>query len=414
MKIVNMICSAGKSGFFADDQMAIKNNAVLDGAVYQGEPKTPGFRSIRQEGEAVSVMFILEDGQIAYGDCCVVQYSGAGGRDPLFIAKDFIPVIMKEVAPLYVGKEISTFKEMASVVDNHIDSSTGKLLHAAIRYGVTQTCLDAVAKTRKTLMAKIIAAEYGLKLASKLIPIFSQSGDDRYTNPDKMILKGTDVLPHGLFNNVPKKMGENGEKFLEYVKWLNARILKLRPSEHYSPILHFDVYGTLGLAFKNDLEKIAVFLKTVEEAARPFSVRVEGPVDVGEREAQINALAALRKLLENAKTNVQIVADEWCNTYEDVVDFTDRKAGHMAQVKTPDLGGINNTIEAVLYCKRNGMGAYLGGSCNETNRSAEVCAHIGMATNPDQILAKPGMGFDEGYMLVFNEMSRILALKDIV
>jgi len=414
MKIVNMICSAGKSGFFADDQVAIKANAVLDGAVYQGEPKTPGFRSIRQEGEAVSVMFILEDGQIAYGDCCVVQYSGAGGRDPLFIAKDFIPVIMKEVAPLYVGKEISTFKEMASVVDNHIDSSTGKLLHAAIRYGVTQTCLDAVAKTRKTLMAKIIAAEYGLKLASKLIPIFSQSGDDRYTNPDKMILKGTDVLPHGLFNNVPKKMGENGEKFLEYVKWLNARILKLRPSEHYSPILHFDVYGTLGLAFKNDLEKIAVFLKTVEEAARPFSVRVEGPVDVGEREAQINALAALRKLLENAKTNVQIVADEWCNTYEDVVDFTDRKAGHMAQVKTPDLGGINNTIEAVLYCKRNGMGAYLGGSCNETNRSAEICAHIGMATNPDQILAKPGMGFDEGYMLVFNEMSRILALKDII
>jgi methylaspartate ammonia-lyase len=209
-------------------------------------------------------------------------------------------------------------------------------------------------------------------------------------------------------------MGENGEKFLEYVKWLNARILKLRPSESYSPVLHFDVYGTLGLAFKNDLEKIAEFLKTIEAAARPFSVRVEGPVDVGEREAQIEALATLRKSLESAKTNVQIVADEWCNTYEDVVDFTDRKAGHMAQVKTPDLGGINNTIEAVLYCKKNGMGAYLGGSCNETNRSAEVCAHIGMATNPDQILAKPGMGFDEGYMLVFNEMSRILALKDII
>jgi methylaspartate ammonia-lyase len=33
-----------------------------------------------------------------------------------------------------------------------------------------------------------------------------------------------------------------------------------------------------------------------------------------------------------------------------------------------------------------------------------------MATRPDQILAKPGMGVDEGYMVVYNEMQRILAL----
>jgi methylaspartate ammonia-lyase len=57
------------------------------------------------------------------------------------------------------------------------------------------------------------------------------------------------------------------------------------------------------------------------------------------------------------------------------------------------------------------MGAYLGGSCNETNRSGEVCAHIAMATSPAQMLAKPGMGVDEGFMIVWNEMQRILALK---
>ena len=33
-----------------------------------------------------------------------------------------------------------------------------------------------------------------------------------------------------------------------------------------------------------------------------------------------------------------------------------------------------------------------------------------MATQPVQILAKPGMGVDEGYMIVYNEMERILAL----
>ncbi|WP_334293932.1 hypothetical protein [Blautia argi] len=34
-----------------------------------------------------------------------------------------------------------------------------------------------------------------------------------------------------------------------------------------------------------------------------------------------------------------------------------------------------------------------------------------MATKPDQILAKPGMGVDEGFMIVYNEMERILALR---
>jgi len=35
-----------------------------------------------------------------------------------------------------------------------------------------------------------------------------------------------------------------------------------------------------------------------------------------------------------------------------------------------------------------------------------------MATKPDQILAKPGMGVDEGFMIVYNEMNRIIALKN--
>jgi methylaspartate ammonia-lyase len=108
---------------------------------------------------------------------------------------------------------------------------------------------------------------------------------------------------------------------------------------------------------------------------------------------------------------VDIVADEWCNTLEDIKYFADNRAGHMLQIKTPDLGGINNTIEAVLYCKKKGIGAYQGGTCNETDRSAQVCVHAAMATKPDQILAKPGMGVDEGFMIVYNEMQRILAIR---
>jgi methylaspartate ammonia-lyase len=81
--------------------------------------------------------------------------------------------------------------------------------------------------------------------------------------------------------------------------------------------------------------------------------------------------------------------------------------GDCAAVQYSGVGGR----DAVLYCRSQGIGAYLGGSCNETDRSAQVCVHIAMATGPDQMLAKPGMGMDEGYMILFNEMSRILALR---
>ncbi|WP_288946697.1 methylaspartate ammonia-lyase [uncultured Porphyromonas sp.] len=414
MKIKKVVCAAGKTGFYFDDQRAIKRGAVSDGAFYSGEVVTEGFTSVRQAGESISVLFILEDGQIAHGDCAAVQYSGAGGRDPLFLAKNFIPVILKEIAPMYEGKEITTFREMADRVDKFVRPETGKAFHTAIRYGVTQACLDAVAKSQHKLMAQVIAKEYNTKIADKMIPIFTQSGDDRYVNADKMIMKGAEVLPHALFNHVEQKTGLKGEKLRAYVEWLRNRVIEKRTSESYNPIFHIDVYGTLGVVFDNDFKKIAEYIADLAEVAKPFHLRIEGPVDVEEKQAQIKALHAIRQHMDEMGCSAEIVADEWCNTLEDIIDFSKEKAGHMAQIKTPDLGGINNAIEAVLYCQQHDMGAYLGGTCNETNRSAEICAHIAMATSPDQMLAKPGMGVDEGYMLVYNEMSRIIALKDII
>jgi methylaspartate ammonia-lyase len=102
--------------------------------------------------------------------------------------------------------------------------------------------------------------------------------------------------------------------------------------------------------------------------------------------------------------------DEWCNTLEDIRLFADAGAADVIHVKTPDLGGISNTVEALLYVRNAGLSAYCGGSCNETDRSAQVCAHVAMACEAAHVLAKPGMGLDEGLMIVSNEMRRTAAL----
>ena len=410
MKISKVICAPGRTGFYFDDQAAIKAGAAHDGAMYEGEPKTPGFTGVRQAGEAISVMLVLEDGQIAWGDCAAVQYSGAGGRDPLFLAENFIPLIEGEVAKHLVGRELDSFRKLAGEIDRM--EAGGKRLHTAIRYGVSQAILDAVAKAKKLNMCDVVAEEYGLDVSLEPLKIFTQSGDDRYTNADKMIMKAADVLPHGLFNHVEEKLGQKGEKLLEYIKWLRDRISTKAPHQGYKPVLHIDVYGTIGMVFGNSSYRaMADYLKTLEEAARPYHLRIEGPMDSGSREAQMRDLAGLTALLDREGIDVELVADEWCNTLEDVIYFADNKAGHMIQIKTPDLGSVHNTVEAVLYCKQKGVSAYQGGTCNETNRSAEVCVQCAMASQPEQILAKPGMGVDEGFMICNNEMRRVLALR---
>ncbi len=408
MKIKNVLLTKSYTGFYFDDQRAIKKGAGHDGFFYTGEPVTPGFSGVRQSGEAISIQLVLENGEVGYGDCAAVQYSGAGGRDPLFLAEDFIPFIQENIVPKLIGRDVDEFRPLAEEFDHLLVD--GKRLHTAIRYGLTQAILNACATFHHVTMAEIIRKEYHVEGNHyEPVPVFAQSGDDRYDNVDKMIIKEADVLPHALINNVETKLGKNGEILLEYVKWLQNRIVTKRVHADYAPIFHIDVYGTMGLAFNRDHEKIANYIMTLEEAAKPFTLRIEGPVDYEEREATMQGLKEITALLKAKGSKAEIVADEWCNTLEDIKYFADNHAGTMAQIKTPDLGGVNNVAEAIIYCKEHGMGAYCGGTCNETNISAQTTTNIGIACRAAQVLAKPGMGVDEGYMIVKNEMNRVIA-----
>lgn len=406
MKIKRVLFVPGKSAFFFDDQKAIKKGARTNGFVYEGKPVTKGFQSIRMAGESLSIVLELEDGQLAVGDCAAVQYSGVGGRDPLFLAGHYLPFMEKNLRPLLEGMEIEPFRKMADRFEQL--RFEGKRLHTAIRYGLSQALLDARARAEKKLKCEIVCEEYNLPVVPERVKIFGQSGDDRYTNADKMILKQVDALPHALINNVEDKLGRDGQKLREYIRWLADRVVKLRPREDYRPDLHIDVYGTIGLIFEGDLDRVADYIASLEKEADGFNLYIEGPVDLEEKYRQLEGLARITRKLEALGSRVKIVADEHCNTLEDIREFTDARACHMIQIKTPDLGGIQNVAESNLYCKTHGIEAYQGGTCNETDISAIACVHVAMATRPDRMLAKPGMGFDEGFMIVNNEMERII------
>lgn len=310
-----------------------------------------------------------------------------------------MPFIEKNIKPLLLKEDVLGFRKLAEKYDRL--TINGQKLHTAIRYGVTQALLMAAALVKRVSMAEVIREEYGINdPVYQTVPIFTQSGDERYLNADKMIIKQADILPHALINHVKTKLGEKGEILFDYIVWLRNRVLKLRTNDQYYPVFQIDTYGTLGIAFQNDVSKIVDYIKTLAEAAKPFKLRIEGPVDTGDREGTMIALRDISQSLDEQNIPVEIVADEWCNTLEDVKYFADNKAGHILQIKTPDLGGINNVAEAIIYCNDKQIGSYCGGTCNETNISAQATTNIAVACKATQCLAKPGMGTDEGFMIL--------------
>ena len=407
MQVRAVICALGRSGYMHRDLMAIKSGAKQDGFVFHGKALSPGFEKIVEPSTIVSVMLELEDGQIAFGDCADVILAGVAGRDPAFRGEDHIDYLRGEIAPLLKGREVVTFRGNAEAFDQH--RRGGKPLHTAVRYGLTQALLHATALAQKKTMAEIIAAEYGTVISKTPIPILASGHKDDPLQLDRTILKRADLLPHASFTIVRDHVGLEGEKLLAFASQVSKRIKEIGDAD-YKPRIHLDVYGTLGELFAEKLAPLADYLGRLAQVAQPYDLLVESPIIAKTQETQIAGFKKLRSLLKEKGIAVGLIADEWCNTLEDIKLFADTAASDYVQIKTPDLGGINNTIEAVIYCRSKKMGSSLGGTANETDHSARICTHIGLACSPDFMLSKPGLGVDEALMIQANEMARTLAI----
>jgi methylaspartate ammonia-lyase len=450
-RIVGVWAVPAVGAYYYDDLAALQARAIPVPARYTAAPVTPGFRAVREVAEAVSVGLQLDDGRLAWGDCVAVEFSGKAGRDPIFRTAEGLATIEGTVAPVLEGRTLTTFRELATVVDAltetfavtrpvvapalEVDDLSRRTiltaparalragqaedrpteqvpvqrrLHTAVRYGVSQALLCAVALARGLTMAEVIAQEWHLPRPDCPVLIHAQSGSQRIHNADKMIVRRIASLPHALVDNIPEQLGQDGVKLVQYARWLKERVGELGGAD-YRPTIHLDVHGALGQIVDDNLGKVLGQLYALQAALAPYALRVESPVILESREAQIAALKELRDYIRMRKMTVHLVADEWANTLEDIHAFLEAGAADMIQIKMPDLGSVHHAVDAVLACQAAGVGAFLGGSCAETDLSARASVHVALATRPDLIMAKPGMGVDEGVALVHNEMARALA-----
>ncbi len=406
MRLSSIAAVAGEGGWYVDDRPAFAAGASVNHYLVTGQPLTPGFERVREPGEIISVLIQLSDGTVAVGEGGSVTYAGIAGRDPVFRAASGISTVEEHIIPAFAGALVSDFRSLEGRLLELSDAHGP--FHTAVLYATSQALLQAVAAARRIPAAAVIAAEYGLTISRQDPRVGVQTGDDRYAGVDKALYRELDVLPHGLIKSVDDDFGHQGEKLLDYARWIMARIEQHQTRPGYRPCIHFDCYGTIGRAFDEDIRAMAEYIGFLAGVVSPLQLRIEAPVEAATQAQQIELTAQLRRAVgELAEPVPQIIADEWCNTVADVELFASAGAADLIQIKMPDLGLLGDSIRAALICRQYGVGAYIGGSCNETDISARTAVHVAVAVGAEQILARPGMGIDEAACIVRNELRRL-------
>src|SRR4051812_6592239 len=316
MKIKDVICAEGRSGYMHRDLAAIKSGkAIPDGSLYKGKPLSPGFTHIIEPATIISVMLVLEDGQVAFGDCADVILAGVAGRDPAFNSKGHIDYVRGEVADSLRGRDVGEFKSQAADMDKY--TRGGQRLHTAIRYGVSQALLHATALSRKETMAEVISREYGSTIASAPIPILASCHKDDLGQLDRVILKRVELLPHASFQIVSEHVGLQGEKLAAFVRRVASRCKEIGDAD-YNPQIHVDLYGTLGELFSMQVEPLVEYLARLRQESGTYKLLVESPMIARTQQEQIEKFTATRRLLKERGIDVGLIADEWCNTLADI------------------------------------------------------------------------------------------------
>ena len=135
-----------------------------------------------------------------------------------------------------------------------------------------------------------------------------------------MILRRVASLSHTLVDNIAEQVAEDGTRLLAYARWLKQRIRQLGGSD-YRPTIHLDLHGALGQIFENNLGRVLGHLYGLDLATKPYPLRVESPIIMESREAQIEAMKTLRDYVGFRNMNTQLVVDKWANTFDDIKAF---------------------------------------------------------------------------------------------
>lgn len=275
-----------------------------------------------------------------------------------------------------------------------------------LRYGISQIILSALALARGQTVAETIAAEYELPLRHTPAPLHLDI-EAGQTAPNTAVLSSPiQSLGYRISGQNPKEqLGANGERLQRFVRQL-TNLLDSVTEPSYRPTLHLSVGGSLGQIFDNDAGRILGALYGLEQAAKPYQLRVADPVLLANPQKQRELMRQLMDYGRMRRMNIQLVASESINSLADAAAFIDAGAAHMLELTLPRLGAVSQTIKAVQACQQGNMAVLL------RDEGGDTAVALALVAKPALLATNWTARGNQEINRVFSEMARTLATVD--
>ena len=389
----------------------------------------PGLDESSQSGRSVcSVGLVLDDKHVAWGDCvCSAQLM------PLSVA-DARKGIDGVVSPALVGNELDGFREMAGTIKSLTETVTreepipppeeynqpkgisrrdllrGRLrtedtppasnptrsvtseqaLHPALRYGLSQALLAAVAQDLGISVAEVIAQEYDLPRPTAVIPLLAQLDTNRpldsLPRPSPYIAALGYTVPQGDPKDI---LGDNAIILQRFLRILKENVVAM-PGWDIPPCFHINLRGGLGKLYGNNTGQMLGALVGLEISVKPLRLSIENPVSGDSLAEVVTKTRELQEFLHFRKMDVEIAVGP-VKTISDAQALIDGKALDMLRIDPLQVGDLNTVIEIVLLARAEGKQVMLAMDAGISGHVLQILAQVALAIQPDIVVA-PAIG----------------------
>lgn len=402
-KIIDIITYRGWGGYFFEDIDKIRQKFIPSADRCHTPTNHGRYPFVRTPASVVGVCIKLDDGSIHWGDAVAVSFGGKAGRAGPLSPDELDHWFKTDFKSWAVGRDVSGWLSLEEAF-----LTAHKAKPAFVRYAVSQALLSTASHVAGMSPFQLIAKDLGLTPAKQPITLHGSSGANWDDTVDRMLARKIAYLPQGQFENLESQIGSDGANLLTWIDGFKQRATRF----NYCPTLTLDFHGALDAIFNYSDDKIAEFIALMSQKAAPHALHVESPIVGRTLEDHGLRLANIRTKVQTTSPTTRMIADEWANEVSDIECLIDQKSVDGIHIKMPDTGALSECAEAVRICKQTNTFALLGGSCTETDIGARSSVHLALACSPDALLVKPGMGFDESYAQMYNEMVRSLAYFD--
>jgi len=386
----------------------------------------------------------LDSGQVGWGLCQPAPDDGLAANLKPYRQAEALATIQKTALPALNGRSLSDLKNLAASLDALVETVqvtkalppaepepapkrfarrallTGALghgsseaptlpvfetievaqaIHPAIRQGLSQALLAAIALERREPLTAWLARAYGYPDPSAAVPL------------QMPILRGTMfqlaeavvALRYTVSGaNFERELGSQVERLQRFVRQLSQGITGAT-SKTLRPILHLDMHGGLQALFNDNLGLMLGVIYGLEEAAHPCLLRVQDPILSADIQHTARLTRNLKDLLDKRGISVQLVAGAGLHSPADVAIYADSKAVDAVSLHASRLGSFAALAETIAICRQAELAVYLDGS------PAAAIAQLALAFQVDEVIASAQPPVQASVAALQNEMSRTLA-----